>query len=76
MLFLARWGATPAEAAAGAVKRLEDAGAHLAGAALTRVDLRQVGRRSYPYAADYYPFYPKADRASALLARFVRPARK
>jgi capsular exopolysaccharide synthesis family protein len=77
VLLLARWGKTPADAAAGAIKRLESGGAYLAGAALTKVDLRHVDSRAYPYAADYYPFYPaKADHAPTLLARFRRRARK
>ena len=57
VLLLARWGKTPSEAAAAAIKRLEGAGAYVAGAALTQVDLRYAKRDVYPLAADYYPFY-------------------
>jgi capsular exopolysaccharide synthesis family protein len=56
-LFLTRWGKTPADVAASAVKRLEGAGVYVAGAALTQVDLRRASIDAYPYAADYYPFY-------------------
>ena len=57
VLFLARWGRTPGDAAASAVKRLEAAGAYVAGGILTQADLRHVPSSAYPYAADYYPFY-------------------
>jgi Mrp family chromosome partitioning ATPase len=74
VLFLARWGRTPASAAANAVKRLKNAGAHMAGAALTQVNLRRVGG-GYVDAADYYPFYDaKTNGRSAFLPRPDRPA--
>jgi succinoglycan biosynthesis transport protein ExoP len=77
VLFLARWGKTPAEAAASVVKRLERAGAYLAGAALTQADLRHLASRTYPSALDYYPFYPaKTDRPPAFLSQLGRRAHK
>jgi capsular exopolysaccharide synthesis family protein len=63
VLFVARWGKTPTDVAASAVRRLESAGAYISGAALTQADLRRGDARAYPYAADYYPFYRTAPSA-------------
>ena len=73
-LFLTRWGKTPADVAINAVKRLEGAGAYVAGAVLTQADLRHVPSRAYPYAADYYPFYRPEPAAGE--PPFLRPRRR
>ncbi len=78
-LFLVRWGKTQAGTAANAVRRLEGAGAYVAGAVLTQVDLKRTDHRAYPYAADYYPFYreEKADRLDVIFkAGWRRLARR
>jgi Mrp family chromosome partitioning ATPase len=45
-----RWGKTPRQAAATAVKQLQDAGARVAGTALTRLDL---SKQTYYGYGDY-----------------------
>ena len=57
VVVLARWGKTPATAVIEAVRLLKEAGADIAGVALTIADLRRAGRSAYTYAPDYYPFY-------------------
>jgi Mrp family chromosome partitioning ATPase len=57
VLFITRWRRTPIAAAQDAVRLLENAGAFIAGAALTQIDPRRAGGRRYGSAADAYPFY-------------------
>ena len=64
VLFVARWRRTPLAAARDAVKLLENAGAYIAGAALTQVDPRQAGIRRYGYLANDYPFDREDSRRS------------
>lgn len=64
VLFLARWGRTRGDAAAEALRRLEEAGAYVAGAALTMADLRRTSSSRYPPQPDDYPFYREPAPAS------------
>jgi capsular exopolysaccharide synthesis family protein len=57
VVFLARWGRTRADVAGGAMRLLEEAGAYIAGAALTMADIRQTRSGPYGVAPDDYPFY-------------------
>lgn len=54
-LVLVRWGKTPRQAAATAVKQLQDTGARVSGTALTRLDL---SKKSY-YGYGDYGYYTK-----------------
>jgi capsular exopolysaccharide synthesis family protein len=54
-LVLVRWGKTPRQAAAAAIKQLQDTGARVAGTALTRLEL---SKKSY-YGYGDYGYYTK-----------------
>jgi capsular exopolysaccharide synthesis family protein len=60
-IFLLRWARTPRQAAAAAIDLLVDAGAHIAGACLTLVDLNQQSKIGYGdslyYFGDYRKYY-------------------
>lgn len=58
-VFLLRWARTPRQAAAAAIDLLLDAGANVAGACLTLVDLNQQARVGYGDALYYFGDYRK-----------------
>jgi succinoglycan biosynthesis transport protein ExoP len=56
-LLCVRWGHTPRRIAAGAVELLREAGANVAGGALTRVNAKVHGRSGFADAEIYQPRY-------------------
>jgi capsular exopolysaccharide synthesis family protein len=56
-LLCVRWGHTPRRVVAGAILLLEEAGARLAGAVLTRVDAKKHERSGFADAEIYQPRY-------------------
>ena len=59
VVFLARWRKTPEKAISAAVRILEQSGAHVAGIALTQVDMKAQARYGYGDAGYYYGEYKK-----------------
>jgi len=59
VVFLTRWRKTPEKAIATAIKLLEQSGAHVAGIALTQVDMIAQSRYGYGDAGYYYADYKK-----------------
>lgn len=58
-VFLTRWRKTPGKAAEAALRFLRAADAHVAGVALSQVDMKQQARYGYGDAAYYYNDYKK-----------------
>lgn len=54
VIFVVRWGETPAEVARAGSQALRDAGASLGGVAVTRVDLQKHAQYGYHDVAQYY----------------------
>ena len=59
VIFLARWRKTPEKAIQQSLRLLEQAGAHVAGVALTQVDMNAQARYGYGDAGFYYAEYKK-----------------
>ncbi|WP_426042673.1 GumC family protein [Brevundimonas sp. TWP2-3-4b1] len=59
VVFLTRWRGTPEKAIAGALKILDQSGAHIAGIAMTQVDMKAQARYGYGDAGYYYGDYKK-----------------
>jgi len=59
VVFLARWRKTPERAIGAALKALEQSGAHVAGLAMTQVDMKAQSRYGYGDAGYYYGDYKK-----------------
>lgn len=59
VIFLARWRKTPEKAIQQSLRLLEQAGAHVAGVALTQVDMNAQARYGYGDAGFYYADYKK-----------------
>lgn len=59
VVFLARWRKTPEKAITSALKLLEQSGAHVAGVALTQVDMNAQAKYGYGDAGYYYADYKK-----------------
>ncbi|WP_425992877.1 GumC family protein [Brevundimonas sp. TWP2-3-2] len=59
VVFLARWRKTPEKAIGAALRVLEQSGAHVAGIALTQVDMKAQARYGYGDAGYYYGEYKK-----------------
>ncbi|MBC7669020.1 MAG: polysaccharide biosynthesis tyrosine autokinase [Gemmatimonadaceae bacterium] len=59
VVLLARWRKTPARAINNAVKMLQQSGAHIAGVALTQVDMNAQSKHGYGDAGYYYEDYKK-----------------
>jgi capsular exopolysaccharide synthesis family protein len=59
VLFLTRWRKTPQKAVEAALKTLTTAGAHVAGVALTQVDMKEQARYGYGDPGYYYAEYKK-----------------
>lgn len=59
VLMLAKWRKTPERALAAGVKMLEQSGAHVAGIALTQVDMKAQSSQGYGDAGYYYAEYKK-----------------
>lgn len=57
VLFVVRWGETPAAAARAALQSLESVGARVNGVVLNRVDLERHARYGYGDAGSYYHSY-------------------
>jgi len=57
VLFVVRWGSTPADAARSALESLAGVGARVSGVVLTQVDLVRHARYGYGDAATYYNRY-------------------
>lgn len=53
-VFLVRWGSTRRQDAATGIKHLSEAGAHIAGVVLTRVDVRRHAKYGYSDSGYYY----------------------
>lgn len=58
-VFLARWRKTPEKAISNALKLLEQSGGHVAGVAMTQVDMNALARYGYGDAGYYYASYKK-----------------
>jgi succinoglycan biosynthesis transport protein ExoP len=59
VVFLARWRKTPEKAIGAALKMLHASGAHIAGVALTQVDMKAQARYGYGDSGYYYGEYKK-----------------
>ncbi|MCI3132728.1 GumC family protein [Phenylobacterium aquaticum] len=59
VVFLARWRKTPQHAIEAAFRLLQGSGAHLAGVALTQVDMKQQAKYGYGDPGYYYAEYKK-----------------
>lgn len=59
VVFLARWRKTPQKAILQSLRLLEQGGAHVAGVALTQVDMNAQARYGYGDAGYYYADYKK-----------------
>ena len=59
VVFLTRWRKTPEKAISSALKLLDQSGAHVAGIALTQVDMVAQSRYGYGDAGYYYADYKK-----------------
>ncbi|MDG2520482.1 polysaccharide biosynthesis tyrosine autokinase [Caulobacter segnis] len=59
VVFLARWRKTPQKAIESALDLLRGTGAHLAGVALTQIDMKEQARYGYGDAGYYYGEYKK-----------------
>ncbi|WP_396593037.1 GumC family protein [Brevundimonas sp. R86498] len=59
VVFLARWKKTPEKAIASSLQLLDQSGAHVAGVALTQVDMKAQSRYGYGDAGYYYADYKK-----------------
>lgn len=59
VVFLARWRRTPEKAITNAIRLLEQSGAHVAGLALTQVDMNAQAKYGYGDAGYYYAEYKK-----------------
>lgn len=59
VVFLARWRKTPQHAIEAAFRMLSGTGAHLAGVALTQVDMKQQSKYGYGDPGYYYSEYKK-----------------
>lgn len=59
VVFLARWRKTPNKAIQQSLRLLEQSGAHVAGVALTQVDMNAQARYGYGDAGYYYADYKK-----------------
>lgn len=59
VVFLARWRKTPLKAVETSMKQLVASGAHIAGVALTQVDMKQQARYGYGDPGYYYTHYKK-----------------
>lgn len=59
VVFLARWRKTPTKAVEAALKQLSGSGAHIAGLALTQVNMVEQGRYGYGDPGYYYAEYKK-----------------
>ncbi|WP_421729255.1 GumC family protein [Brevundimonas sp.] len=58
-VFLTRWRKTPEKAVSAALKLLDQSGAHVAGIAMTQVDMNAQARYGYGDAGYYYADYKK-----------------
>jgi succinoglycan biosynthesis transport protein ExoP len=59
VVLLARWRKTPARAISNSIKLLQQSGAHIAGIALTQVDMNAQAKHGYGDAGYYYDDYKK-----------------
>lgn len=59
VVLLARWRKTPARAINNAIKMLQQSGGHIAGVALTQVDMNAQAKHGYGDAGYYYDDYKK-----------------
>lgn len=59
VVFLARWRRTPAKAVETSLKMFASAGAHIAGVALTQVNMKEQARYGYGDPGYYYAEYKK-----------------
>jgi polysaccharide biosynthesis transport protein len=59
VVFLARWRKTPQDAIESAFRMLGGTGAHIAGVALTQVDMKQQAKYGYGDSGYYYTEYKK-----------------
>jgi len=59
VVFLARWRKTPQDAIEAAFRMLGGTGAHIAGVALTQVDMKQQSKYGYGDSGYYYTEYKK-----------------
>lgn len=57
VLYLVQWNKTPIRAAQSAIDILQDCGANVAGALLTKVDVRSQARYGYGDSSDYYGYF-------------------
>jgi capsular exopolysaccharide synthesis family protein len=57
VLYVVQWNKTPASAAQSAVEILQDCGAKVAGAILSKVDVKKQARYGYGDASDYFTYY-------------------
>jgi polysaccharide biosynthesis transport protein len=57
VLYVVQWNKTPASAALSAVEILQDCGAKISGAILSKVDVKQQARYGYGDASDYFTYY-------------------
>ena len=57
VLYIVQWNKTPLRAAQSAVEILHDCGANVAGALLTKVDVKGQARYGYGDSSDYYGYF-------------------
>jgi succinoglycan biosynthesis transport protein ExoP len=57
VLYIAQWNKTPLRAAQAAVDILQESGANVVGALLTKVDVKGQARYGYGDASDYYGYF-------------------
>jgi Mrp family chromosome partitioning ATPase len=57
VLYVVQWNKTPASAAQSAIEILQDCGAKITGAILSKVDVKKQARYGYGDASDYFTYY-------------------
>jgi succinoglycan biosynthesis transport protein ExoP len=57
VLFVAQWNKTPARAARAAVAVMQEGGANVVGAMLTKIDVRKQALFGYSDSSDYFQYY-------------------